>query len=68
MAWKNWLQDPAHKKIKDLPFLISWGIWLARNSAIFKEKETIPEIIATTSLLILAHFPQENNKPAISAI
>jgi hypothetical protein len=68
MTWKNWLQDPAHKKIKAFPLLISWGIWLARNSTIFKEKATVPEIIAATSLSILAHFPQEKNKPAIRAI
>jgi hypothetical protein len=70
MAWKNWLQNPAHvhKKIKVLPLFISWGIWSVRNSVIFKEKAIVPEIIAATSLSIFAHFPQEKNKPVIRAI
>jgi hypothetical protein len=38
---------------------------LARNSIIFKEKAIVHEIIAATSLSILAHFPQEKNHPVI---
>jgi hypothetical protein len=42
MAWKNWTGDPRNKEIKALPLLLSWGIWLARNAKIFKEKASIP--------------------------
>jgi ribonuclease HI len=64
-AWKDWLQVPKFKKIKALPLLVSWGIWLARNSTIFKDKASIPEIIAAQGLSILSHFPQEKDIPAI---
>jgi hypothetical protein len=57
MAWKNWSRDPRNKEIKALPLLISWGIWLARNAEIFKEKSSIPEVIVAQSLSILSHFP-----------
>jgi len=45
LAWKNWTCDPRNKDIKSLPLLLRWGIWLARNARIFKEKASIPEVI-----------------------
>jgi hypothetical protein len=62
-AWRAWLQDHRNKNIKALPLLIHWGIWLAQNASIFKEKVSLPDIIAAKSLAILAHFPQEKGAP-----
>jgi hypothetical protein len=31
-AWKTWTNTRGNKGIKALPLLLSWGIWLARNS------------------------------------
>jgi hypothetical protein len=42
-AWKSWLQEHKNLNIKYLPLLINWGIWLARNSSIFKDKASLPE-------------------------
>jgi ribonuclease HI len=64
-AWKDWLQVSVHKKIKALPLIVCWGIWLARNSVIFKDKPTLPDLIASQGLSILSHFPQEKDIPAI---
>jgi hypothetical protein len=64
-AWKDWLQVPEHKKIKSLPLIVCWGIWLARNFVIFKDNPTLPELIASQGLSILSHFPQEKDIPAI---
>lgn len=58
-AWKFWVQNPSNKRIKALPRIITRGIWIARNSAIFKSKDSIPNIVVAKSLAILAHFPQE---------
>jgi hypothetical protein len=69
-TWENWLQDPTHKNLKSLPLLISWGVWLARNSTIFQDKASVAELVAAKSLSILEHFPQEKNAhwhPSISA-
>jgi ribonuclease HI len=65
LAWKNWTCDPRNKEIKSLPLLISWGIWLARNARIFKEKASIPEVIVAQSLSILSHFPQSKEAPTL---
>jgi hypothetical protein len=62
-AWKSWVQNPRNKRIKALPLLITWGIWIARNSVIFKSKDSLPDIIVAKSLAILAHFPQEKVLP-----
>ena len=57
-TWKAWTKNPGNKTFKVLPLLISWGIWLARNSGNFKEKATLPENLIAQSLAIIAHFPQ----------
>jgi hypothetical protein len=67
-AWKQWLQDPKNNNIKSLPLLINWGVWLSRNSSIFKEKSSIPELIAAQSLSILSHFPQGKDGSTIRQV
>jgi hypothetical protein len=64
-TWENWLQDASHKNLKALPLIISWGVWLARNLAIFQEKASVAELVVAQSLSILEHFPQEKNAPSI---
>jgi hypothetical protein len=64
-TWKAWIQDPSLKQIKALPLLICWGIWLARNAEIFKDKAIILEVIAAQSLDILSHFPQSKEVPIV---
>jgi len=58
------VQNLRNKRIKALPLLITWGIWIARNSVIFKEKYSLPDIIVAKSLFVLAHFPQEKVLPS----
>jgi hypothetical protein len=66
-TWGNWLQNTSHKNLKALPLLISRGVWMARNSAIFLDKASVAELVATKSLSILEHFPHEKNEPGIRA-
>jgi ribonuclease HI len=67
-AWRNWTHSPNNKRIKALSLLACWGIWLARNSAIFHNKPSIPEITVENALSILAHFPQDKDTPTIRVI
>jgi len=62
-AWKLWVSNPANRDVIPLPLLVIWGIWYARNSFIFKDKEVSPEISAVKSISILAAFPQKSNAP-----
>jgi hypothetical protein len=52
-------QASLNKNIKSLPLIMNWGIWLARNATIFRDKPSLPEILVIQGLRILEHFPQE---------
>jgi len=59
-AWKTWISFPAYQESISLPLLVIWGIWLARNSSIFKDKEVSPEVIAVKSISIFTAFRQKS--------
>ena len=42
----------------DLPLLVIWGVWIARNNWIFADKGCTPEITANVVGGILTAFPQ----------
>jgi len=62
-AWKNWVSNPANKDVFPLPLIVIWGIWLARNSVIFKDKTIPSESVAVKSISILAAYPQISSIP-----
>ena len=45
-----------------------WGIWLARNKAIFLEKASSSEEVAKQGLDILSYFPQTKDNPNLRVI
>jgi ribonuclease HI len=53
-----WVSDRATKRIRELPCIITWGVWIVRNKAIFQGLTTTPETVASQSLGILSFFPQ----------
>jgi hypothetical protein len=58
-AWKDCVSNVSNRGVKTLPLIVNWGTWVARNSTIFKDKSTTPNIIVVQGLIILSHFPQE---------
>jgi len=36
-AWQNWWHSSLNERERSIPFIITWGTWLARNQAIFKD-------------------------------
>ena len=52
-VWDSWWRRTPHKQHKILPLLVIWGIWLARNKAIFKD---IPSILAITAALSVGYY------------
>jgi len=58
-AWKSWISYPAYHETCSLPILVIWGIWLARNSSIFRDKEISPEVTAVKSISIFTAFRQK---------
>ena len=49
-AWDSWWWRTPQKQHKILPLLVIWGIWLARNKAIFKETPSTPVITSAMSV------------------
>eukprot|EP00253_Pinus_taeda_P025127 PITA_25127 len=52
-AWEFWWSNYPKKNLRNLPPILCWGIWIARNRSIFNEKSTPVEVIAIQSSAIL---------------
>jgi len=57
-AWEDWWRRTTIQKHKYLPLLVIWGIWLARNKAIFNDKPSLPEITAVQSVGLFKSLPE----------
>ena len=57
-AWLYWWRstNPTQRK---LPLLVLWGVWLARNQAIFKDVFCSPALTGTLSVGIYYSFPEQ---------
>eukprot|EP00253_Pinus_taeda_P020413 PITA_20413 len=57
-AWSNWWQQYPEGNMKNLPLIISWGVWLARNKSIFQDMEIPWTVTATLSVSIFSSIPE----------
>jgi len=57
-AWEDWWRKTTSQKLKYIPLLVIWGIWLARNKAIFTDKPSLPAITAALSIGIYNSLPE----------
>ena len=57
-AWDSWWRRRTQKKHKILPLLVIWGIWLARNKAIFEDVANTPTIIGALSVGFYKSYPE----------
>lgn len=48
--------------MRNLPPIICWGVWIARNRSIFSDKETPVETIALQCTAILSNIPESEEK------
>ena len=51
-----WWQDDETESYRVVPFIISWGLWIARNDAIFKGRLRTPVEIATKAVGIIIFY------------
>jgi hypothetical protein len=49
-CFKEFFPNPCLKHLCTLPTLVSWGIWLARNTCLFEEKFWPPFKVAQQSI------------------
>jgi len=57
-AWDLWWSRTNVTKQKFLPLLVIWGIWLARNQAIFNDKPSLPEHTSAMAVGMFNAFPE----------
>jgi hypothetical protein len=51
-----WLSPRTPQDLKYFPLIVAWGIWLARNSTLFRDEPQSPLRVAINCLGILAHL------------
>ena len=57
IAWDSWWRSTPQKHQKFLPLLVIWGIWLARNKAIFKDIPSLPAIVGSLAVGFYKYLP-----------
>ena len=61
-AWHKWWHLNSIWKLRNLPPIICWGIWIARNRFIFQDKETTVESIAIQCTSIYSNIPDSEEE------
>eukprot|EP00253_Pinus_taeda_P007952 PITA_07952 len=56
-VWQKWWNEHATGNLRNLPLIISWGIWIARNKSLFQDKEIPVAITATQGAAIYSSLP-----------
>jgi ribonuclease HI len=67
-ALQNWLSDHQNHEYKALPLIICWGIWIARNKAIFENKHVSIAHISLQCINIFSAFPQKSTSSSTPRI
>eukprot|EP00253_Pinus_taeda_P016010 PITA_16010 len=56
-VWQKWWNEHASGNLRNLPLIISWGIWIARNKSLFQDKETPVALTAIQGAAIYSSLP-----------
>ena len=54
--FKEWFDKRELKNFRAVPYLVIWGIYLARNSSIFEDKQTPPFQVIAQAVALLSSF------------
>eukprot|EP00253_Pinus_taeda_P031398 PITA_31398 len=57
-AWQKWWNEHPDGNLRNLPLIISWGIWIARNRSIFQDKDTPIALTAVQGAAIFSSIPR----------
>jgi len=63
-SWISWWKTRAFKHLRAPPLLVIWGVWLTRNSFIFKGVSPFPEITSAKSIALLSSFLSQSRRPS----
>eukprot|EP00253_Pinus_taeda_P008941 PITA_08941 len=57
-TWESWWNQNMEGNLRNLPPIITWGVWIARNKAIFQEASLSVESIAIQCSAIFLSIPE----------
>jgi len=62
-AWSSWWTKAIPKKLRNLPLLVCWGLWIARNNLIFQK--SLPHWPSISSRIISDYslIPEDEDIP-----
>ena len=55
-AFRIWCANKDIKNIRYVPLIISWGVWLAINSKLFEDEDTLPLKCVVQCINIVSSF------------
>eukprot|EP00253_Pinus_taeda_P030057 PITA_30057 len=61
-AWSKWWHQYPKGNMRNLPPIICWGVWLARNRSIFQDKGTPPNVTAIQAVSIYTSILEPEEK------
>lgn len=67
-AWTKWWHQYPDGNMRNLPLIICWGVWIARNRCIFQDKETPVTATAIQCVSIYSSIPDPEVKKSQAQI
>lgn len=61
-AWAKWWHNFPEGNMRNLPLIICWGVWIARNRCIFQDKRTPISVTAIQCVSIYSSIPDPEVK------
>eukprot|EP00253_Pinus_taeda_P022819 PITA_22819 len=61
-VWDKWWKQYPGGNMRNLPPIICWGVWIARNRHIFKDKESTTDSIAIQCTSIYSNIPKSEEE------
>lgn len=61
-SWRKWWKSYPEGNMRNLPLIFFWGVWLARNKALFQDKDSLTATIAISCAAIYSAIPLPASK------
>eukprot|EP00253_Pinus_taeda_P016263 PITA_16263 len=59
--WEQWWNHSSEENLRNLPLIVCWGVWLARNRCLFKDNVPSAEATTIQSTTVYSSIPEPEN-------
>ena len=67
-AFSSWWHSEETKSHRMVPLIISWGLWIAKNELIFKDKGSSPVEIALKAVGLIVFYTDSDPPPRMRSV